>query len=125
MVKFIWQHNVPLRFCGYFKMLDFWCSKVKTLDPLKPQNESQKSEPTWLLKYLITLNFFAKFQGNRLTTNFGPWNTFSDSDTLATIKRATKPCNLLCHFAAKRVVRKQCCAFYHPRIKPDFCWNAD
>ena len=26
-------------------------------------------------------NFYAKFQPNRLTTTFGPWNTFSDCDT--------------------------------------------
>ena len=32
-------------------------------------------------KYLIIPNFCAKFQPNRLTTTFGPWNTFSDNDT--------------------------------------------
>ena len=32
----------------------------------------------------------------------------------ATVKRATKTCNLFCDVAAKGV-GKRCCAFYHPR----------
>ena len=49
--------------------------------PCNSKTKSRRSEPKWLLKYLITPNFCAKFQPNRLTTTFGPWNTFSDNDT--------------------------------------------
>ena len=49
--------------------------------PCNSKTKTQRSEPKWLLKYLITRNFCAKFQPNRLTTTFGPWNTFSDNDT--------------------------------------------
>ena len=87
MVKFIWQHNLPVGSYHTFKMppgrLDFWCSKGKKWDPpCNSKTKSQRSEPKWLLKYLITPNFCAKFQPNRLTTTFGPWNTFSDNDTV-------------------------------------------
>ena len=86
MVKFIWQHNLPVGSYHTFKMppgrLDFWCSKGKKWDPpCNFKTKSQRSEPKWLLKYLITPNFCAKFQPNRLTTTFGPWNTFLDNDT--------------------------------------------
>ena len=50
--------------------------------PRNSKTKSQRSEPKWLLKYLITPNFCAKFYPNWLTTTFGPWNTFSDNDTL-------------------------------------------
>ena len=53
----------------------------KMRPPCNYKTKSQRSEPQWLLKYLITPNFSAKFQPNRLTTTFGPWNTFSDNDT--------------------------------------------
>ena len=86
IVKFIWQHNLPVGFYGTFKMtperLDFLYSKGKKWDP--PWNSktlSQRSEPNWLLKYLMATNFCAKFQPNRLTTSFCPWNTFSHNDT--------------------------------------------
>ena len=89
MVKFSWQHNLSIGFYGTFKMspgrLDFWCSKEKMTPPAPPsrnsKTESQRSEPNWRLKYLIAPNFCAKFQPNRLTTTFGPWNTFSVNDT--------------------------------------------
>ena len=67
--------------------LDFRWSKGKKLDTPHPpsscnsKTKSHKGEPKWLSKYLITPNFCAKFQPNRLTTNFGPWNTFSDNAT--------------------------------------------
>ena len=86
MVRFTWQHNLPVGSYHTFKMapgrLDFWCSKGKneTL-PGNSKTKSQRSEPKWLLKYLITPDFCAKFQPNRLTKTFGPWNTFSDNDT--------------------------------------------
>ena len=88
MVKFIWQHNLPVGSYHTFKMppgrLDFWCSKGKKWDPpCNSKTKSQRSEPKWLLKYLITPNFCAKFQPNRLTTTFGPWN---NSQTM-TLKR--------------------------------------
>ena len=89
MVKFIWQHNLPVGSCSTFKMrsgrLDFWCSRAKNEIPPPPscnsETKSQRSESKWRLKYLITPNFFAKFQRNRLTTTFDPWNTFSDNDS--------------------------------------------
>ena len=88
MVKFIWQHNLPVGSYHTFKMppgrLDFWCSKgqKKRFPPLcNSETKCQRSEPKWPLKYLITPNFCAKFQPNRLTTTFGPWNTFADNDT--------------------------------------------
>ena len=86
MVKFIWQHNLLVGSYHTFKMppgrLDFWCSKGKKWDPsCNSQTKTQRSEPKWLLKYLIIPNFCAKFQPNRLTTTFGPWNTVSDKDT--------------------------------------------
>ena len=52
-----------------------------THTPWNSKTESQRSEPNWLLKYLTGPNSCAKFQPNRLTTTFGPWNTFSDNDT--------------------------------------------
>ena len=53
--------------------------------PWNSKTKSQRSEPKWLLKYLIT-PICAKFQPNRLTTTFGPWNAyFSDSDTFKII----------------------------------------
>jgi len=86
MVKFSWQHNLSIGFYGTFKIspgrLDFWCSKGKNAPtPRNSKTESQRSEPNWRLKYLIAPNFCAKFQPNRLTTTFGPWNTFSDNDS--------------------------------------------
>ena len=89
MVKFIWQHNLPVGSYGTFKMpperLDFWCWKGKKETPLPPcnsKNKSQRSKLKWLLKYLITPNSCAKFQPNRLTTTFGPWNWLSQTMTL-------------------------------------------
>ena len=50
MIKFIWQHNLPVGSYHTFKMppgrLDFWCSKGKKWDPpvtpkLKVREESQ------------------------------------------------------------------------------------
>ena len=92
MVKLIWEHNLPVGSYGTFKMapgrLDFWCSRGKKRDPpplpkqsSNSKSKSQRSEPQWLLKYLITPNFSVKFQPNRLTTTFGLWSTFSDNDT--------------------------------------------
>ena len=49
--------------------------------PFNSKTKSQGSERKWLLKYFITPSFCAKFQLNRLTTTFGPWNTFADNDT--------------------------------------------
>ena len=49
--------------------------------PWDSKTKSQGTEPNWLLKYLIAPNFCAKFQPNRLTTTFGPWNTSSDKNT--------------------------------------------
>ena len=92
MVKLIWQHNLPIGSYGTFKMpprmLDFWCSKGKKWDsPQNSKTKSQRSEPKWLLKYLIT-PICAKFQPNRLTTTFGPWDAyFSNSDTFKIIAR--------------------------------------
>ena len=87
MVKLIWEHNLPVGCYGTFKMhrgrLAFQCSKGKKwTTPRNSKTKIQRSEPWWLLKYLITPNFSAKFQPNRLTTTFGPWNTLSDNDTL-------------------------------------------
>ena len=56
----------------------------KMRPPCNSKTKSQRSDPKWLLKYLITSNFCAKFQPNRLTTTFGPLNTFSDNDTWIT-----------------------------------------
>ena len=87
MVKFIWQHNLTVGSYGTFKMppgrLDFSLAlkRQKREPPCNCKTKSQRSEPKWVLKYLITPNFCAKFQPNRLTTTFGPWNTFSDYDT--------------------------------------------
>ena len=39
--------------------------------------------------------------------------------TEASLKRATKTCNLFFDIAAKEV-EKRCCPFYHPRIKLDW-----
>ena len=51
-------------------MQDFWFSKGKKWDsPWNFKAKSQRNEPKWLLKYLITLNFCANFQPNRLTTD--------------------------------------------------------
>ena len=86
MVKFIWKQNLLIRFYGTFKMtqegLVFGPQRAKLSDsPRNFKTKSQRSEPNWLLKYLIAPNVCAKFQPNRLTTTFGPWNTFSDNDT--------------------------------------------
>ena len=66
--------------------LNFWCSKGKNWDPFcNSKTKSQRSKPKWLLKYLITPNFCGKFLPNRLTTTFGPCNTFSDNDTFKSL----------------------------------------
>ena len=75
MVRFIWQHNVPVGSYHTFKMpprrLDFRCSNGKKWDPpCNSKTKSQRSEPKWPLKYLITPNFCAKFQPNRVEYNF-------------------------------------------------------
>ena len=44
----------------------------KLRPPCNSRTRGQRSEPKWLLKYLITPNFCAKFQPNRSTTTFGP-----------------------------------------------------
>ena len=54
--------------------------------PLPPPNSrtnSRKSEPGWHLKYLITINFCAKYLPNRLTTTLAP-GTLSQTGTLDT-----------------------------------------
>ena len=83
MVKFIWQHNLPVGSYYTFKMpLEGWIlvlKRQKLRPPCNSKTKSKRSEPKWLLKYLIIPNFCAKFQPNRLTTTFGPWNTFSDN----------------------------------------------
>ena len=55
MLKFIWQHNLPVGSYGTFKMppgmLDFWCSKGKKWNPpCNSKTKSQRSEPKWLLR---------------------------------------------------------------------------
>ena len=77
MVKFIWQHfqNVPWK-AGFLVR-----KGQKMRPPCNSKTKTQRSEPKRLLKYLIIPNFCAKFQPNRLTTTFGPWNTFSDNNT--------------------------------------------
>ena len=59
----------------------FGAQRAKNDRPPITKTKSQRSEPNWLLKYLIIPNFCANFQPKRLTTTFGPWNTFSDNDT--------------------------------------------
>ena len=54
-------------------------AKNETPPVINSKTKSKRSEPKWLLKYLVIPNFCAKFQPNRLTTSFGPWNTFSDN----------------------------------------------
>ena len=89
MVKFICWHNLPAGSYHTFKIppgrQGFGAERAKNETPPPPPcNSKTKShliEPKWLLKYLMTPNFCAKFQPNRLTTTFGPWNTFSDNDT--------------------------------------------
>ena len=109
MVKFIWQHNLPVGSYHTFKMppgrLDFWCSKGKKWDPpCNSKTKTQRSEPKWLLKYLIIPNFCAKFQPNRLTTTFGPWNTFSDNDNCVIL---CKHCCMHKWFFAKTSCKKR------------------
>ena len=53
--------------------------------PWNSKAKSQRSEPKWLLKCLITPNICPKFQPNQMTTTFGPWNTFSHNDTHPTV----------------------------------------
>lgn len=43
------------------------------------------------------------------------------TQTEASLKRATKTCDLFCDIAAKEV-EKRCCPLYHPRIKPVNNW---
>ena len=57
----------------------FGAQRAKMRSRCNSKTKSQRSEPNWLLKYLIIPNFCAKFQPNRLTPTFGPWNTFSDN----------------------------------------------
>ena len=53
----------------------------KMIPPCNSKTKSQRSEPKWILKHLITPTFCAKFQPNRSITTFGRWNTFSDNVT--------------------------------------------
>ena len=97
MVKFIWLHNVlkwglmALSKCP----LEGWTFGSQTAKnetpPCSSKTKSQRSEPNWLLKYFITPNFCAKFQPNRLTTTFGPWNTFSDNDAFKVLRDRPPP----------------------------------
>ena len=85
MVTFIWQHNLPVGSYHTFKMpledYIFVAQRAKMRSPCNSKTISQRSEPKWLLKYIITPYFCAKFQPNRLATTFGRWNTFSGNDT--------------------------------------------
>ena len=60
-----------------------WIFGAKTATygtPYTSSTKGQRSEPKWLTKHFITLNFCAKFQSNQLATTFGHWNAFSDKD---------------------------------------------
>ena len=62
-VKSIWQHNLPMDFYDAVKMpsrrLDFWFLKGKKWGPpsWNSKTKSQRGEPKWLLKCLITPSF--------------------------------------------------------------------
>ena len=79
MVNFIWQHNVPVESYGRLLKGQKMSPPPPLPHPCNSKTKSQGTEPKWLLKYLITSNFCTKFQPNRFTTTFGPWNTFSDN----------------------------------------------
>ena len=98
MVKLIWQHNVQVGSYGTFKMppgrLYFWFSNSKKWDPpppVAPELKVTEENQVGFLKYLITPNFCAKFQPDRLTTTFGPWNTFSDNDAFKVLRDRPPP----------------------------------
>ena len=55
--------------------------------PWNSKTKSQRSEPKWLLKCLITPKFCVKFQLNRLTTSFGSLSTFSNNDTYVNLNK--------------------------------------
>ena len=62
MGKFIWQYNLPVWSYGTFKMPPFKAGFLvlkgqNMRPPCNSKDESQRSEPKWLLKYLITPNF--------------------------------------------------------------------
>ena len=84
----LWHfENVPWK-AGFLVLKG---KKMRPPPPCNSKTKSQRSEPKWLLKYLITPNFCAKFQPNRLTTTFGPWNTFSDNDTFKVLRDRPPP----------------------------------
>jgi len=80
MVKFIWQHNLPVGSYHTFKMppgrLDFWCWKGKKWDPppCNSKTKSRRSEPKWHLKYLITL--LCQVSAKSVDHNFWPLEHF-------------------------------------------------
>ena len=68
---FLWHFSTALQKAGFLEQ------KGQKMRPPPPRNSKtkshcQRSELKWLLKYLITPNFCAKFQPNRLTTTLGP-----------------------------------------------------
>ena len=56
--------------------------RAKNETPCNSKTKSQRSEPKWLLKYLITPNFCAKFQPNRLQPQLLAPGTLSQTMTL-------------------------------------------
>ena len=59
--------------------------------PVAPELKVTEENQVGFLKYLITPNFCAKFQPDRLTTTFGPWNTFSDNDAFKVLRDRPPP----------------------------------
>ena len=72
--------------------------RPKMRPPCNSKTKSQRSEPKWLSKYLITPKFCVKFQPNRLTTTFGPWNTFSDNETYVNLNKQNTFINTFYHY---------------------------
>ena len=57
MVKFIWQHNLPVGLMALSKChLEGWIFGAQNAKK-DSKTKSHRSEPKWLLKYLITPSF--------------------------------------------------------------------
>ena len=88
MVKFIWQHNLPVGSYHTFKIppgrLDFWCSKGKKWPPPLPVTPKLKvSQSGFWNTVSHDTQLLCQVSAKSVDQTFGPWNTFSDNDTVS------------------------------------------
>ena len=94
-----------------------WQNSIVPSDSCKAElNSAPSIRSTVAYQYYLLCIPFRRVQNRRTAQGLGRGEGENVRGTAATVKRATKTCNLFC-IAAKRV-EKRCCACYHPGIKP-------